>query len=165
MTLPWIFIVFYKTKTYPQAIDPDTIKKITYVIHQGPTDLFRIDENSGAIYTTRGLDYEKDSEHALIIGTLENMSDIKGSTTKVIVKVEVSTMTCRNCFSLPTKSVSYLINMHDTQDRNDIPPVFTKIPPPIMLEDDTPIGTSVYDLEATDSDGTSPGNKVGNVIY
>ncbi|GJQ88575.1 hypothetical protein Trydic_g14688, partial [Trypoxylus dichotomus] len=60
------------------------------------------------------------------------MSDTKGSTTKVIVKVE---------------------------DRNDIPPVFTKIPPPIMLEDDTPIGTSVYDLEATDSDGTAPGNK------
>ncbi|KAK9736572.1 Cadherin domain [Popillia japonica] len=115
------------------AIDPDTVKKITYVIHQGPTDLFRIDENSGAIYTTRGLDYEKDSEHTLIIGTLENMSDTKGSTTKVVVKVE---------------------------DRNDIPPVFTKIPPPIMLKDDTPIGTSVYDLETTDSDGTAPGNKV-----
>ncbi|KAI4458345.1 fat atypical cadherin-related [Holotrichia oblita] len=123
------------------AIDPDTVKKITYVIHQGPTDLFRIDENSGAIYTTRGLDYEKDSEHTLIIGTLENMSDTKGSTTKVIVKVEVSTMTVY-------------------QDRNDIPPVFTKIPPPIMLKDDTPIGTSVYDLETTDSDGTAPGNKV-----
>ena len=35
-----------------------------------------------------------------------------------------------------------------------------KIPPPIVLEDDAGIGTSVYDLEATDSDGTSPGNKV-----
>lgn len=72
-----------------QADDPDTIKKITYVIHQGPTDLFRIDENTGAVYTTRGLDYEKDSEHVLIIGTLENMSNNEGSTTKVLVKVEV----------------------------------------------------------------------------
>lgn len=82
---------FIDTKIFSiKAIDPDTIKKITYVIHQGPTDLFRIDENSGAIYTTRGLDYEKDSEHTLIIGTLENMSDTMGSTTKVIVKVEVN---------------------------------------------------------------------------
>lgn len=72
------------------AEDPDTTKKITYVIHQGPTDLFRIEENTGAIFTTRGLDYEKDSQHTLIIGTLENMSNEKGSTTKVIVNVEVS---------------------------------------------------------------------------
>nr|XP_022907030.1 cadherin-99C-like [Onthophagus taurus] len=115
------------------AHDPDTIKKITYVIHRGPTDLFRIDEGSGAIYTTRGLDYEKESEHTLVIGTLENMSDGNGSTTRVLVKVE---------------------------DRNDIPPVFTIIPQPIMLEDDTAIGTAIYDLVATDSDGTAPGNKV-----
>lgn len=60
------------------------------MIHQGPTDLFRIDDNTGAIYTTRGLDYEKDSQHVLIIGTLENMSSGNGSTTKVVVNVEVS---------------------------------------------------------------------------
>lgn len=66
------------------------MKKITYVIHQGPTDLFRIDENTGTIHTSRGLDYEKDNQHVLIIGTLENMSNKKGSTTKVIVNVEVS---------------------------------------------------------------------------
>lgn len=72
-----------------QAEDPDTIKKITYVIHQGPTDLFRIEENTGVIYTIRGLDYEKESQHTLIIGTLENMSNDKDSTTRVIVNVEV----------------------------------------------------------------------------
>ncbi|KAF5300091.1 hypothetical protein FQA39_LY11283 [Lamprigera yunnana] len=115
------------------AEDPDTIKKITYVIQQGPTDLFRIDENSGSIYTTRGLDYERENEHILIIGTLENMSNEKGSTAKVIVRVE---------------------------DRNDIPPVFTIIPHPITLDDDVSIGTSVTNLIATDSDGTAPGNKV-----
>ncbi|XP_072398558.1 cadherin-99C [Diabrotica undecimpunctata] len=119
--------------TTVKAIDPDTIKKITYVIHQGPTDLFRIEENTGAIFTTRGLDYEKENQHILIIGTLENMSNNNGSTTKVIVNVE---------------------------DRNDIPPVFTIIPHPITLEDDVPIGTVVTTLVATDSDGTAPGNKV-----
>jgi protocadherin-15 len=116
-----------------QAEDPDTVKKITYVIHQGPTDLFRIDENSGAVYTIRGLDFEKESQHILTIGTLENMSNQEGSTTKVIVNVE---------------------------DRNDIPPVFTIIPHPITLEDDVAIGTPVTTLVATDSDGTAPGNKV-----
>ncbi|XP_018578210.1 cadherin-99C [Anoplophora glabripennis] len=116
-----------------KAEDPDTIKKITYVIHQGPTDLFRIDESTGEIFTSRGLDYEKDSQHVLVIGTLENMSSDKGSTTKVVVNVE---------------------------DRNDIPPVFTIIPHPITLEDDVTIGTTVITLVATDSDGTAPGNKV-----
>ncbi|CAH0553168.1 unnamed protein product [Brassicogethes aeneus] len=119
--------------TNVQAFDPDTIKKITYVIHQGPPDLFRIDENTGSIFTTRGLDYEKDSQHVLIIGTLENMSSKEDSTTKIIVNVE---------------------------DRNDIPPVFTIIPYPITLEDDVAIGSTVTTCVATDSDGTSPGNKV-----
>nr|CAI5831259.1 unnamed protein product [Callosobruchus analis] len=116
-----------------KAYDPDTVKKITYVIHQGPTDLFRIDENTGSVFTTRGLDYEKDHQHVLVIGTLENMSNNNGSTTKVIVNVE---------------------------DRNDIPPVFTIVPHPISLEDDVPIGTTVTTLIATDSDGTAPGNSV-----
>ncbi|CAG9858014.1 unnamed protein product [Phyllotreta striolata] len=116
-----------------EASDPDSVKKITYVIHQGPTDLFRIEETTGSIYTTRGLDYEKENQHVLIIGTLENMSNKNGSTTKVIVNVE---------------------------DRNDIPPVFTIIPHPITLEDDVAIGTVVTTLVATDSDGTAPGNKV-----
>lgn len=46
------------------------------------------------------------------------------------------------------------------QDRNDIPPVFLSIPRPITLDDDVAIGTKVTSLIATDSDGTSPGNKV-----
>ncbi|XP_017776968.1 PREDICTED: protocadherin-15, partial [Nicrophorus vespilloides] len=115
------------------AFDPDTIKKINYVIVRGPTDLFRIDESSGAIYTIRGLDYERETQHVLVIGTLENMSNENGSTTKVIINVE---------------------------DRNDIPPVFTLVPHPITLDDDVAIGTSVTTLMATDSDGTAPGNKV-----
>lgn len=51
--------------------------------------MFRIEEHTGAVYTTRGLDYEKENQHILLIGTLENMSKNKGNTTKVIVNVEV----------------------------------------------------------------------------
>lgn len=46
------------------------------------------------------------------------------------------------------------------QDVNDIPPVFTSVPRPITLDDDIPIGTTVINLIATDSDGTAPGNQV-----
>jgi len=116
-----------------QADDPDTVKRVTYVIKQGPSDLFTIDPTTGIIKTLRGLDFEKDSQHTLIIGTLENPIQTPGATTKVIVNVE---------------------------DRNDIPPVFLTIPSPVTLDDDVAIGTKVTTLLATDSDGTSPGNKV-----
>lgn len=117
-----------------QADDPDTAKKrVTYVIKQGPSDLFTVDPTTGTIRTLRGLDYEKDGQHTLIIGTLENSNQTPGATTKVIVNVE---------------------------DRNDIPPVFLTIPSPVTLDDNVPIGTKVATLLATDSDGTSPGNKV-----
>lgn len=43
---------------------------------------------------------------------------------------------------------------------NDIPPVFTTVPQPITLDDNVPIGMTVINLVAQDSDGTSPGNQV-----
>ncbi|XP_015117521.1 cadherin-99C [Diachasma alloeum] len=115
------------------ADDPDTKKQITYVIKEGDTDLFSIDPKTGVIRTNRGLDYERDSQHILIVGTLENTSDLPGSTTRVVINV---------------------------QDANDIPPVFTTVPRPITLDDDVPIGTTVINLNALDSDGTAPGNQV-----
>lgn len=74
-----------------QADDPDTKKQITYMIKQGDTELFAIDSRTGVIKTTRGLDYERESQHILIIGTVENTSDLPGSTTRVVVNVQVST--------------------------------------------------------------------------
>ena len=110
---------------------------MTYVIKQGDTDLFAIDPRSGILKTIRGLDYERESQHVLIIGTLENTSDLAGATTRVVVNV---------------------------QDVNDIPPVFTTVPRPIKLEDNVPIGATVVNLIATDSDGTAPGNQVRYII-
>lgn len=115
------------------ADDPDSVKRITYIIRQGPTDQFRIDSKTGEIYTLRGLDYERENQHILIIGTVENEGVGSGATTKVIIDVE---------------------------DRNDIPPVFTSVPRPITLDDEASIGSTVTNLIATDSDGTAPGNKV-----
>ena len=115
------------------ADDPDTKKQITYTIKQGDTELFSIDPKTGVIKTIRGLDYERENQHILVIGTVENISDLPGSTTRVVVNV---------------------------QDVNDIPPVFTSVPRPITLDDDVPIGTTVINLIATDSDGTAPGNQV-----
>ncbi|XP_039303975.1 cadherin-99C isoform X2 [Solenopsis invicta] len=115
------------------ADDPDTKKQITYMIKQGDTELFSIDPKTGVIKTVRGLDYESQSQHVLIVGTEENTSDLPGSTTRVVINV---------------------------QDVNDIPPVFTSVPRPITLDDDVPIGTTVIHLVAADSDGTAPGNQV-----
>nr|XP_034178861.1 cadherin-99C isoform X3 [Osmia lignaria] len=71
------------------ADDPDTKKQITYMIKQGDTELFSIDPKTGVIKTIRGLDYERENQHILIIGTVENTSDLPGSTTKVVVNVQV----------------------------------------------------------------------------
>lgn len=59
------------------------------MIKQGDTELFSIDPKTGVIKTVRGLDYEKDSQHVLIIGTVENTSDLPGSTTRVVINVQV----------------------------------------------------------------------------
>ncbi|KAL6263958.1 hypothetical protein P5V15_004039 [Pogonomyrmex californicus] len=115
------------------ADDPDTKKQITYMIKQGDTELFAIDPKTGVIKTIRGLNYESQSQHVLIIGTEENTSDLPGSTTRVVINV---------------------------QDVNDNPPVFTTVPRPITLDDDVPIGTTVINLTAVDYDGTPPGNQV-----
>lgn len=60
------------------------------MIKQGDTELFAIDPKTGIIKTIRGLDYERENQHILIIGTVENTSDLPGSTTKVVVNVQVS---------------------------------------------------------------------------
>ncbi|XP_014256144.1 cadherin-99C isoform X2 [Cimex lectularius] len=121
------------TVTQVKADDPDTTKQITYTIKQGPNDMFKIDPVSGVIKTIKGIDYELESQYILIVGTLENNTTKPGSTTKVVVNIV---------------------------DVNDIPPVFLTIPTPITLDDNVKIGTKVTTLMATDSDGTSPGNKV-----
>lgn len=101
-----------------QADDPDTKKQITYMIKQGDTELFAIDQRTGVIKTTRGLDYERESQHILIIGTVENTSDLPGSTTRVVVNVQVSIESlCSLVFSLflrrsvRTESVKSIISI------------------------------------------------------
>lgn len=116
-----------------QADDPDTKKQVTYVIKQGDTELFSIDSKTGVIKTIRGLDFERESQHVLIIGTVENTSNLSGATTRVVINV---------------------------QDVNDNPPVFTMVPRPTRLDDTVSIGTTVMMVQATDSDGTTPGNQV-----
>lgn len=59
------------------------------MIKQGDTELFSIDPKTGVIKTVRGLDYESQSQHVLIIGIEENTSDLPGSTTRVVVNVQV----------------------------------------------------------------------------
>lgn len=119
--------------TTVKAHDPDTVKEVTYVLRQGPGDLFKVDAKTGQVKTIRGLDYEKERRHELIIGALENKRSEPGDFITVVIDVE---------------------------DRNDIPPVFVSVPEPVTVDDDQPIGAVVGSMPAIDGDGSSPGNVV-----
>uniref|UniRef100_A0A6E8V4Y3 Cadherin domain-containing protein n=1 Tax=Anopheles coluzzii TaxID=1518534 RepID=A0A6E8V4Y3_ANOCL len=121
------------TVTTVRAFDPDTKPEITYTLRRGPGDLFKVDARTGQIKTIRGLDYEKDKMHELLVGTLENNGTGAGDYIRVLVEVE---------------------------DRNDIPPVFVSIPEPVSINDNLPIGAIVGSMPAVDGDGSSPGNVV-----
>lgn len=69
--------------TTVKAEDPDTVKQITYILRQGPGDLFKVDGKTGQVKTVRGLDYEKEKTHELVIGTVENNGIGRGDTIKV----------------------------------------------------------------------------------
>lgn len=119
---------------YFQAEDLDSHQQITYVLRQGPTDLFTIDPQTGVIRTTRGLDFESAQEHNLVVATMENPSTEPGAEARVHIKVE---------------------------DRNDNAPVFTVLPSgPVTIEAEASIGHAVARVTAIDSDGTAPNNEV-----
>lgn len=116
-----------------EATDPDSQPFINYVIKEGDTNLFAIDQATGAIKTVRGLDFERRSTYSLVIGTLEN----GGEDAKATCRVSITVL-----------------------DQNDNPPTFTSIPLPIRLQDSVPLGTIVTTLTAVDADGTSPANQI-----
>ncbi|XP_034116106.1 cadherin-99C [Drosophila albomicans] len=116
-----------------QAYDPDSMPEITYVLRKGDAELFKISPTSGEVRTTKGLDFEKQRQHELTIGTIENDGDAPGDTVYLVVDVE---------------------------DRNDVRPVFITVPGPVTVNDDQPIGSIVATMPAIDADGTSPGNVV-----
>ncbi|XP_059611482.1 cadherin-99C [Phlebotomus argentipes] len=116
-----------------KAIDPDTKPEITYQMRQGASELFRVDPRNGQVKTIRGLDYEKEKTHELVIGTVENSGNEVGD----VVRIHI-----------------------DVEDRNDIPPVFVSVPEPVTVNDDQKIGTIVGSMPAIDGDGTAPGNVV-----
>lgn len=115
------------------AIDPDTIASITYMIRDGDDTLFTIDPITGTIKVIRALDYERKNFYSLTIGTVENNSNDSNATCKVLVNV---------------------------LDENDVAPIFNAIPAPLRLPDSVPLGTVLTTIKATDGDGTAPGNIV-----
>ena len=54
-----------------QAVDEDQKKSMTYAIVRGDTGRFRLDENSGRLTTTQGLDFEREGEYTLVVSTRE----------------------------------------------------------------------------------------------
>ncbi|XP_059097736.1 cadherin-99C-like isoform X2 [Tigriopus californicus] len=125
--------------TTVMAEDLDSEPSVTYRLVQGDLDKFKIHPKSGVIRTTRGLDFERQSTFTLIVGTeesrLSGLDNLPGVTAEVQIKVE---------------------------DRNDIPPMFTRSPRGNLIDvrNDARIGTIIGTVAATDADGTTPGNEV-----
>ena len=124
--------------TTVEADDKDTLSQITYRIMEGDITKFTVDPLTGAVKTLQGLDYERAKEHKLVIGTEQSRGlkkNTNDSTCTLVVKVE---------------------------DRNDIPPIFVRLPPGnrITVRNDAQLNDNVGKVLATDSDGTSPGNMV-----
>ena len=80
----------YKCLNVLQATDMDSESSVTYTIRQGDNDKFRIDPQSGIVRTRRSLDYERQAQYVLVIGTLENteINDPQATTT-LFVNVQV----------------------------------------------------------------------------
>ncbi|XP_046657764.1 cadherin-99C-like isoform X2 [Daphnia pulicaria] len=117
-----------------QATDMDSESSVTYTIRQGDAEKFRIDPQSGIVRTRRSLDYERQAQYVLIIGTLEN-TDVND----------------------PQATTTLFVNV---QDRNDVAPVYSSLPRPVRLRSTVPVGQVVTTVIAVDSDGTSPNNHV-----
>ena len=111
-----------------QAEDKDTERSVTYRLVQGDLDKFAIDPATGVVRTIRGLDYEFRQSYRLVVGTEEARlagqatgdRDREGNALTTVVEIVV-------------------------EDRNDVPPVFTKTPRSNYVEvnNDAPVGTVV----------------------
>ena len=66
-----ILKMFILSWNFLQAVDPNTQPRRHYQIVAGNQNYFQIDELTGDIRTTMGLDYEKDKNFVLVISTRE----------------------------------------------------------------------------------------------
>ena len=135
----------------------DSQASITYTIRQGDVEKFRIDPQSGIVRTRRSLDFERQAQYVIVIGTLEN-TDVNDphATTTLFVNVQVNKKSSsESSWKAYFKTVLYLI-----KDRNDVAPVYSSLPRPVRLRSTVPIGQVVTTVTAVDADGTSPNNQV-----
>ncbi|KAE8613829.1 hypothetical protein XENTR_v10007885 [Xenopus tropicalis] len=111
------------------ATDKDSGNKLIYTI-QGSADprsskMFRLDPNSGILFTTEALDYETIPMHILTVMVRDQDIPIKRNFVRVIIHV---------------------------QDSNDHPPCFIRSVYEVSLSNSAPITTEVVQARATDLD-------------
>ncbi len=100
--------------TTVRAEDPDSAasRSVTYRLASGDPGSFAVHPRTGVVRTLRGLDFERRRTHELVVGTEEAFAAGAagagaGSTCRVVVSVE---------------------------DRNDSPPLFTRLPRGNIIE-------------------------------
>uniref|UniRef100_A0A1B0D2Q1 Cadherin domain-containing protein n=1 Tax=Phlebotomus papatasi TaxID=29031 RepID=A0A1B0D2Q1_PHLPP len=90
-----------------KATDPDTRPEITYQLRQGAVELFRVDPKNGQVKTIRGLDYEKEKTHELIIGTVENDGNDVGDVVRIHTLITPVSGATENCLRSFPESIAY----------------------------------------------------------
>ena len=122
-----------------KAHDKDTESSVTYHLIQGDIDKFVVHPQTGVIRTLRGLDYEFETKHTIVVGTEE---------AKVAGALNTPGATCQVEISV--------------EDRNDVTPTFVRTPRGNLLQvrNDVPVGQMLGQVEARDADGSAPFNAV-----
>lgn len=98
---------------------------------------FTIDVSSGEIYTVKDVDFEEASSHPLGVKIVYN-----------------------GPYSVMSSNITVIINVIDV---NDNAPMFDTDPVELSVQENTPVGTSLYTFAATDFDSGSNGSIVYSI--
>ncbi|KAG9348456.1 hypothetical protein JZ751_002191 [Albula glossodonta] len=110
------------------------VGQVTYMVVGGTDGTFAVDRLTGDVYLARELDYEQGARYTLQI-EVDDFSKAYPSSHLVQLDIEV-------------------------QDRNDNAPQFLEDPITIVVPENTAPGSSIYNFQATDKDGSGPNSEV-----
>lgn len=150
-----------------EAHDPDSVAQITYELKWSSADsqqtttsnhnsLFSVDPRTGAISTSRSLDFEQMNEFTLIVGTKE----LQLSTSEVLDWSQRLALNDNANSSMYRRAPVCRVDIQ-VLDLNDNAPKFqVEQLIPIRVKNSVPPGTEIGRFSAQDADGSAPNNQI-----
>ena len=118
--------------------DTDSGRYNYYLVGGNIFEAFTIDVSSGEIYTVKDVDFEEASSHPLGVKIIYN-----------------------GPYSVMSSNITVIINVIDV---NDNAPIFEEDPIKLSVQENTPVGTSLYTFAATDSDSGPNGSVTYSIM-